>query len=175
MYKPLSFILVLLAFLACNEANTKQDKISEDLGKTTYYLIRHAEKDRSNPSNKNPKLTQEGLKRAQNWARYFEKVAIDQVFSTNYMRTMQTAAPTASQKRLTVQSYHQDSLYDAGFKQATMGSSTLVVGHSDTTPRFVNAVIGADTYTDIDDKQNGLLYVITLGKGTKNVEVIEVH
>ena len=56
-----------------------------------------------------------------------------------------------------------------------MGSNTLVVGHSDTTPRFVNAVIGADTYTDIDDKQNGLLYVITLEKGVKNVEVLEVN
>ena len=175
MHKPLAFIIVLLSLLACNEPKTKKDRISEDLSKTTYYLIRHAEKDRSDPSNKNPKLTQDGLKRAQKWARYFEQVAIDQVFSTNYARTMQTASPTASQKRLTVQSYHPDSLYDSGFKQATMGSSTLVVGHSDTTPRFVNAIIETDTYTDIDDKQNGLLYVITLEKGVKNVEVLEVN
>lgn len=175
MHKSLSFFFLLFTLLACNQPSTKQDKPIEELGKTTYYLIRHAEKDRSDPSNKNPTLTEAGIKRAQKWARYFEKVAVDQVFSTNYARTMETAAPTASQKGITVQSYHPDSLYDARFKQATSGSITLVVGHSDTTPKFVNAIIGANTYTDIDDKQNGLLYVINLEKGSHNVEVLELN
>ena len=34
---------------------------------TTYYLIRHAEKELSNPENKNPHLTQQGIERANNW------------------------------------------------------------------------------------------------------------
>ncbi len=34
---------------------------------TTYYLIRHAEKERTNPSNRDPHLTAIGQERAENW------------------------------------------------------------------------------------------------------------
>jgi 2,3-bisphosphoglycerate-dependent phosphoglycerate mutase len=34
------------------------------------------------------------------------------------------------------------------------------VGHSNTTPAFVNAVLGEHTYEDIDDNENGMLYIV---------------
>jgi len=80
------FFLLVIAFnlLSC----TSNDK-------TTYYLIRHAEKDRTDKTNKNPNLNEKGLERAKKWATYFKEIQLDAVYSTNYNRTQQTAKPTA--------------------------------------------------------------------------------
>ena len=175
VYKFASFILVFVILVACNDSKKKQEKAVEDLTTTTYYLIRHAEKDRSDSSNKNPKLTEEGVLRARNWSTYFENVKIDQIFSTDYNRTMQTAAYTASQKRLNVESYNPRDLYNDDFKTLTKGNNVLVVGHSNTTPQFVNAIIGEKKYSDIADDENGLLYIVTIHQGVKNVEIVAIN
>ncbi|MGY8887110.1 MAG: SixA phosphatase family protein [Flavobacteriales bacterium] len=175
MYRITSLFLVFFILLACNDSKKKQEKVVEDLSVTTYYLIRHAEKDRSDPTNKNPQLTEEGLLRARNWAAYFENIPIDHIFSTDYSRTMQTAAYTATQKDMTIESYNPNALYDDRFREHTQGKSVLVVGHSDTTPQFVNAIIAEKKYDDIADNENGLLYKVTLKEGIKNVEIISVR
>ena len=54
---------------------------------TTYYLIRHAEKDQSDKTNRDPHLSEQGLKRAKNWATVLNDVKFDMVYSTNYNRT----------------------------------------------------------------------------------------
>jgi len=51
---------------------------------TTYYFIRHAEKDRSYTTNKNPYLTEKGKNRAENWSTVFENVDFDLIYSTKY-------------------------------------------------------------------------------------------
>lgn len=66
----------------------------------TYYLIRHAEKDRTDPGNQDPALNLEGLLRAEGWATYFEPLQIDQIYSSDYLRTRQTVAVVAKQKML---------------------------------------------------------------------------
>jgi len=175
VYKFISFALILLTTVGCNDSNKKQEKTNEDLSTTTYYLIRHAEKNRSDPTNKNPELTEEGGIRAVNWAKYFENLNIDQIFSTNYSRTRQTAAPTASQKHLIIQSYDSNDLYNDDFKKLTKGKNVLIVGHSNTTPQFVNAIIGEKKYDDISDDENGLLYIVTLHKEVKNVEILKIN
>ena len=67
---------------------------------TTYYLIRHAEKDTSDKTNRNPSLTNLGIKRANNWARILINVDFHAVYSTNYIRTKVTAKPTADKHNL---------------------------------------------------------------------------
>ena len=174
MKKNIAFVLVLLVLFSCNESKTEQNITPEATVNTTYYLIRHAEKDRSDPANKNPELTPEGIQRAQNWAKYFENIKIDQIYSTHYNRTMQTAENTASEKKLSIKSYDPSNLYSAEFKKLTQGMSVLIVGHSNTTPQFVNAIIGEDKYSDIDDNENGLLFVVRLTGDKANVEIVTV-
>ncbi|MFT5230159.1 MAG: 2,3-bisphosphoglycerate-dependent phosphoglycerate mutase, partial [Planctomycetota bacterium] len=72
----------------------------------------------------------------------------------------QTAIPTAESKDLAIMSYDPSVMYNEGFKTATQGKIVLVVGHSNTTPAFVNAVLGEHTYEDIDDNENGMLYIV---------------
>ena len=129
---------------------------------TTYYFIRHAEKDRSDPSEKDPHLTEEGLKRAQNWSTVLQHITFDAVYATDFNRTIETGHPVAVKNGLTILPYKVSENYDQDFKTATKGKTVLIVGHSNTIPDFVNTVIGKKKYEEIDDAINGNLYIITL-------------
>ena len=75
----------ILLFGISSEDNIQNNIVQET---TTYYFIRHAEKDRSNKSEKDPNLTAEGLKRAQIWAEVLKDIPLDMVLSTNYHLNM---------------------------------------------------------------------------------------
>ncbi len=111
----LFILLVLLTFnvSAQNESET-------DNQVSTYYLIRHAEKDQSDKSNRNPNLTEKGLQRADNWAKVFFNVDFDMVYSTQYNRTIQTATPTAKANNLEIQFYNPRDFKLDEFKEKTM-------------------------------------------------------
>ena len=142
---------------------------------TTYYFIRHAEKDRSDETNRNPELTTEGLVRAENWSVILKDVRLDAVYSTDYHRTLQTAAPTAKTQDLEVQKYDPRILNSNEFEKATMGKKVLVVGHSNTTPDFVNAILKEKRYENIDDSNNGNLYIVSLIGDTKTVQLLHFN
>ena len=154
----LIFILVLGIF-SCKEDPKVEDTIS------TFYFIRHAEKDRSDAENIDPELTQEGLGRAMHWAEILDEVAIDAVYTTDYERTQMTAAPTAVKKNLTVQIYDPATIDIERFKTDNLNKRVLVVGHSNTTPDFVNKMLGQEKYGQIDDDQNGSLFVVQIING----------
>lgn len=158
------FTLFLVPFFLFSCGNDKKSKIETTEIETTYYLIRHAEKDRSDKTNRNPELNKVGQARATAWATHFKDIDLDLVYSTNYNRTQQTATPTAVNKRLEVLPYDPSSLYDKEFKMATKGKEVLVVGHSNTTPAFVNAILGKKKYEDLDDSENGMLFTVTVTK-----------
>lgn len=157
--------LFLLVFSASTTISFAQEEI------TTYYFIRHAEKDRSDATNKNPNLTEKGQARAQDWATILKDIPFDAVYSTNYNRTQQTATPTAKEHNLDVLEYDPRTLYNDDFKTATQGKTVLVVGHSNTTPAFVNTVLKERKYPDIDDNNNGNLYVVTIVGETITVQL----
>jgi 2,3-bisphosphoglycerate-dependent phosphoglycerate mutase len=144
--------------------------ISEET--TTYYLVRHAEKDRTDKTNRNPDLNPDGLKRAENWAAYFKNIDLDAVYSTKYNRTMQTAKPTAESKNLGILNYNPNKMYDSIFKKTTHGKTVLVVGHSNTTPVFVNKILGEVKYENMLDNDNASLYIVTI-TGDKKTSLIK--
>ncbi|UFH35122.1 hypothetical protein [Flavobacterium acetivorans] len=47
-----------------------------------------------------------------------------------------------------------------------MGKKILIVGHSNSTPDFVNKIINKDKYTAIDENTFGNLYIITVSGNT---------
>jgi broad specificity phosphatase PhoE len=146
---------------------------SED--KTTYYLIRHAEKDRTDKTNRNPSLNQKGEIRAQQWSEYFKDINLDAVYSTNYYRTIETATPTAKSKGLDIIKYDPRNMYDSIFQKQTKGKSVLVVGHSNTTPVFANKILDEKKYENMDDLDNSSLYVITITDHEKTSKVKKVN
>jgi len=148
--------LLLLLFLSASFLTAQAQE------STTYYLIRHAEKSKDNPSDSNPKLNKTGENRAENWAAFFKEIPLDRVFSTNYHRTLQTAKPIAESKSIEIQSYNPRKLYSTVFQKKTQGKSVLIVGHSNTTPAFVNAILQKQRYGTIPENTNDHLYIVTV-------------
>ena len=157
--KTLLILIFALGLLGCNEEPKIADTVS------TFYFIRHAEKDRSDPENIDPELNQKGLGRAMHWAEILNDVAIDAIYSTDYERTQMTAAPTAVKKNITVQYYDPESIDIEQFKADNINKRVLVVGHSNTTPDFVNKMIGKEKYQQIDDLENGSLFIVEIVNG----------
>ncbi|MCK5443958.1 MAG: histidine phosphatase family protein, partial [Maribacter sp.] len=110
LFKALLIFVFATGLIGCNEEPKVEDTVS------TFYFIRHAEKDRSDLNNVDPELTQKGLGRAMHWAEILNDVPIDAIYSTDYERTQMTAAPTAVKKNLTVQYYDFESINIDQFK-----------------------------------------------------------
>lgn len=158
------FILTisLIVALGCNE-DKKEEKLEPVI--STFYLIRHAEKDRTDPENKDPELNQDGLGRAIRWAEVFDPIVLDVIYSTNYERTSMTAAPTSVKKDIDIKYYDPSSFDIQAFKNEHEGLNVLVVGHSNTTPQLVNKILGIDKYESMDDDDNSSLFIIRLIDG----------
>lgn len=157
--------IILTFLLLLSFSSFSQEKKSEMKSEvTTYYFIRHAEKDRSNPAEDNPHLKVDGLNRAENWSSILGNIKFDAVYSTDYYRTKETAQPTADKNKLDITIYKSSDLNTMidGFLNNTKGKTVLIVGHSNTIPDFVNAVLGKKKYEDIEDSNNGNLYIVTI-------------
>lgn len=140
-------------------------EIKEDPVISTFYFIRHAEKDRTDPENKDPELNQAGLNRAIQWAEIFDPIELDVIYSTNYERTSMTAAPTSVKKNIDVKYYDPSSVDIEEFKMSNERLNVLVVGHSNTTPDFVNKMLGTNKYDAMDDNDNGSLFIVRIIDG----------
>ena len=163
MKKVVTFIFLL--FFSCNNINQECN---------TYYLIRHAEKVRIDPDNKDPELNEAGKQRAIVWQEYFTDLEIDKVYSTNYKRTMQTALPVSNSKGLEISLYSPSNIDYQGFLDSTIGDNVLIVGHSNTIPTFVNEIINDNVYPDIEDSNNSSLYIVSKCGDEINHEVIKI-
>ncbi len=164
MKKAITFIIFFL--FSCNNAN---------LDCNTYYLIRHAEKVRLNPDDKDPELNEAGKERALVWKEYFNDLEINKIFSTDYKRTMQTALPFSSSSGLTINTYSPSNIDYQDFLAKTKRDNVLIVGHSNTIPTFVNELIREKAYPDIEDSNNSNLYIVNKCGEQVNHQVIKIN
>jgi len=142
---------------------------------STFYLIRHAEKVRTNKSDKDPKLNERGIVRALNWKEYFINKEISKIYSTNYKRTLETVKPIEEAKGLTTILYSPSNIDYKDFISSNKGQIVLVVGHSNTIPNFVNELINDQIYTQIDDLNNSNLYIVNLCDSSISHKLIKVN
>ena len=159
-------ILLLLPFLLV--------EVSHD-DCTTFYLIRHAEKVRDDKSESNPDLSEKGILRAQNWKNYFSDKEISKIYSTNYKRTLKTVYPLAIQNGVQTIIYTPSDIKYDNFIKSNTGENTLVVGHSNTIPGFVNNLINDEYYDQIEDFNNSNLYVVSMCSSKITHKLIQVE
>jgi len=161
IYRYICFAILLFSSYACknktNETIKNEDFINH------FYLVRHAEKDRLNPEDNNPQLTNEGLLRAKNLSTTLSHLPLDAVYSTNYTRTLQTAKPTANKNNIDITTYKPSEIDITNIIK--VHKNVLIVGHSNTIPQLVNSIIKSDVYSDIEDDNFGNLYHITITNG----------
>ena len=166
----LSITLIITSLNACLTPQKTQDK--QIYTPTTYILVRHAEKVLDV---RNPDLTQEGEKRAEGLKYLLKDVHLDAIYSSDYKRTRQTAAPTAKAKNMEVQLYDPRNLAAliTEIEEKYAGKTILVAGHSNTTPKLANLLAGTN-YPDFDERIYDNFFVVEVyKKGTGKVLLLK--
>ncbi|MFC3561265.1 phosphoglycerate mutase family protein [Pedobacter jamesrossensis] len=130
---------------------------------TEIWVVRHAEKDKSNPQEKNPDLSQEGRTRAGDLATYLKKEKFDVAFSTPYKRTNQTLDSLVIPK---VIKYNDiKSLVDS-VKTNYVGKKIVIAGHSNTVLEIIEAFGGKRPREELTDDDYDFIFRLTV-KGDK--------
>ena len=154
--KKIIFTGLLLLTISTILAQELDDKT------TTYFLIRHAEKVRIDAADVNPDLNERGYQRAENWKKVLQHISFDAIYSSNYSRTLKTAEPISKMSNLEPIIYNPSKIDYELFKTENKGKNVLVVGHSNTIPQFVNALINQQKYFEMDDDDFSGLFIITI-------------
>ncbi|UNK50467.1 histidine phosphatase family protein [Lysobacter sp. S4-A87] len=134
---------------------------------TTFILVRHAEK--VPDGSKDPELTPAGLARADALAVRLADVPLDAVYSTDFRRTRQTAAPTARGHGLQVISYDAKEPaadFSSRLKREHSGQTVLVVGHSNTVPGIAAALCSC-TVAEMSEAEYDRLTTVRVGADGK--------
>ena len=127
-----------------------------------FFLIRHAEKERTDLQNKNPNLNEKGKLRALKWAEVFKNIEFDKIYSTNYHRTLETVMPITKKSKKEILIYSPSKINYGKFLSDNNNNKVLVVGHSNTIPVFVNGLIKQNFYGQINDTNNSNLYIVKI-------------
>lgn len=162
-----------LTFLVLLSLFSVSDLIAHtDLETFTIYLIRHSEKDLVSENPSDPPLTKCGIKRTDYLRSFFEDIDIESVYSTNYIRTKNTAMPIASLKKTRIQYYESD--YPKVFSEFLLDlkQNSLVVGHSNTIP-ILAGLLSEEDVAPIDEKTYNRIYKIVISKGKRKLFMLK--
>jgi phosphohistidine phosphatase SixA len=120
--------------------------------------VRHAEKvDES----ADPDLTEAGRARARDLAAMLADAGIEAVYSTDFIRTRDTARPLADALGLELRIYDGKKLQALATELTASPVRALVVGHSNTTPKLVEFLDG-DPGPPIENDEYDRLYLVVI-------------
>lgn len=185
MYRNLLFSLVLLGLLVSLGLNFKYFKNSGEInqalkgsdlsalkpavrhpesisGATQIYILRHTEK--ADEDAENPELSAAGIKRAKYWKKVLQHIDFDQVFTTDFIRNIQTAELISDETSINPELYYPMSFDVLKFINLIKGKKVLIIGHSNTIPDMVNRLIDETRYPPMDHQNYNVLYLVTINK-----------
>jgi phosphohistidine phosphatase SixA len=154
-------ILVLFAGLFTLTKMATNDVADKN---TVVYLVRHAEKVTGENAGRDPALTGEGQARAETLAGLLSGKNITKIYSSDYARTRDTAAPTAEMSGVQMEIYDPRNLPELVTDIKETKGHILVVGHSNTIPETVNALGGVGGSPIFEKSEYDRLYVVTILK-----------
>lgn len=138
-------------------------------GGTTVILIRHAEKV---DDSRDPELSAAGKERAQLLSEMLADAGVTKIVSTDYIRTRDTVRPLADALDLAIDSYDPRDLPGTAAELKEWGGTTVVSGHSNTTPALVQA-LGGDPQGPIDESEYDRMYIVHIdGDGAVTTTLI---
>jgi len=150
----ISILALIASQMVCGNIQAASDP-------TVVYLVRHAEKQ---TVGEDPGLNEAGRERAAELARLLQDGGIETIFSTDFARTRETAAPLAEHLGLTIRIYDWERMGELAADMRQNGGRYLVVGHSNTTPELVG-ILGGDPGPPIDEAtEYDRLYVVTVSE-----------
>jgi phosphohistidine phosphatase SixA len=170
---------------AASTAEAKRPTTQGEFKATTVFLIRHAEKAEGaamGAMTQDPPLSESGKARSQELARMLGGAGIKAIYTSQYLRTKQTAEPLAAQLGLTataiplkMSASNPREVSEQSIAEITNkiyerpGDAVLIIGHSNTVPEVIK-MLGGDVVPKIDEKKFDDLFVVTVyGKGKAKV------
>jgi phosphohistidine phosphatase SixA len=152
----------------------------EEFKPTTVFLVRHAEKE--DEPKQDPPLKKEGVARSQELARLLSTANIKAIYTSQFVRTKQTAEPLTAKTgvnvtTLTLKPNPANLRLIADESTAELvnkilqrpGESALVIGHSNWIPDVIK-MLGGDVVPTVDEQKFDDLFIVTVyGKGKAKV------
>lgn len=160
--KRIVFVLFLgICSLSCG--------LTTSQGSTTIYIVRHAEKDISDPQNQDPELSETGKKRALDLNEKLKNEKIDAVFSSKFKRTYQTGIGVAEQNGLKVQYYDAHKFKEISdlVKTKYQNKKVLIVGHSNTVLELVEAFGAERPFKAMTDEDYDFFFEVNMNSNGK--------
>jgi len=132
--------------------------------RTTYYIVRHAEKETAATMMADVPLSERGKQQALALENSLQDKNIKQIFSTRYSRTLATAQPLSTATGIRIDTYNAA---DMGFvtRLKKLKNNVLIVGHSNTVDDLVNALMRKTVLQDLPDSAYGDLFIVTKKSG----------
>lgn len=132
------------------------------------WIVRHAEKDTSDPKERDPDLSTAGAERAEALKKELKGQRIDSIFSTDYKRTKLTGFPLADITGISIKTYEPSkaAALVKSLKENAAGKKILIVGHSNTVLELIEAFGAKRPVTSISDSEYDYLFSMII-KGDK--------
>jgi broad specificity phosphatase PhoE len=146
--KALALCLLVLVFVSVASAQP------------VVVIVRHGEKAANGGSD--PDLSSAGRARADALSRILKDSGIVAIFTTEFKRTQETAAPTATSTHVTPTVVAAKDTASLVAKLHQVSGNALVVGHGDTIPNIIKA-LGISVPINIPDADYSELLIVTLG------------
>ncbi len=133
--------------------------------KLTIILLRHAEKDLTDPDKTNPELSATGKLRAEKLIETIGKYKPDLIYSTSYRRAKSTVLPLAetidARYRIPIRIYDFDKLEEFADELLKSNARTIVVvGHNTTTPELANLLVKQEKYKPLGENEYDKIWIV---------------
>ena len=132
-----------------------------DSEKLTLICVRHAEKIKGIS---NPSLTKDGIQRAEDLSTLLTSVNVDAIYSSDYNRTIETVQDLSIRTKVPIQRYDPRELDQ--LKNTIMSNHqnevVVVVGHSNSTPQFINTLLSEDKYSSFDESDYDNIFIVSI-------------
>lgn len=126
----------------------------------TILLVRHADIDLP-PSSTDPTLNATGKERSEELAFIAGHAGVSTIFTSTFVRTIQTAAPLATRLGISTRVAPEAAALAREVLSGSLGDTILIAGHSNTVPPMIEALGVASPGPVIGERDFDNLYVVT--------------
>jgi phosphohistidine phosphatase SixA len=130
----------------------------------TVLLVRHADIDLP-PQTTNPPLNAAGRHRAEDLARSAEGSGVSAIFTSTFLRTVETVGPLAARLSLVAPPVPPPAVLAQQVRAGALGATIVVAGHSNTVPEMISALGVPGPVPVIGERDFDNLFVVTVVGG----------
>ena len=131
---------------------------------TRIWIVRHGEKDLTDPKEKDPELSAEGKERAEELVKFLKGQKIHALFSTDYKRTRGTLTPLATQRKLDLKFYDSKDnkrLVDT-ILNSYKGKTIVICSHSNRILGIIAAFGGTSPLKEITEQEYSHIFLLEI-------------